>query len=119
VAVEWDKVDRYGRKVGKVLLAGLDSNLVQIKRGLAWHYKKYELEQSLLTGKAMQRPRPRPERRSWACGGMLRQCLLGTSGAREAISAYWHMYARIRAYNHIKTNEPKAQDGNPPDTTIH
>ena len=46
VAVEWDKVDRYGRKVGKVLLAGLDSNLVQIKRGLAWHYKKYEREQS-------------------------------------------------------------------------
>ncbi len=24
VAVEWDKVDRYGRKVGKVLLGGLD-----------------------------------------------------------------------------------------------
>ena len=39
VAVEWDKVDRYGRKVGKVLLGGLDSNLVQVKRGLAWHYK--------------------------------------------------------------------------------
>ena len=46
VAVEWDKVDRYGRKVGKVLLDGLDSNLVQVKRGLAWHYKKYEREQS-------------------------------------------------------------------------
>lgn len=46
VAVEWDKVDRYGRKVGKVLLAGMDSNLVQIKRGLAWHYKQYEREQS-------------------------------------------------------------------------
>lgn len=46
VAVEWDKVDRYGRKVGKVLLNGLDSNLVQIKRGLAWHYKQYEREQS-------------------------------------------------------------------------
>ena len=46
VAVEWEKVDRYGRKVGKVLLAGLDSNLVQIKRGLAWHYKQYEREQS-------------------------------------------------------------------------
>jgi len=45
VAVEWDKVDRYGRKVGKVLLNGLDSNLVQIKRGLAWHYKQYEREQ--------------------------------------------------------------------------
>ena len=46
VAVEWDKVDRYGRKVGKVLLGGLDSNLVQVKRGLAWHYKQYEREQS-------------------------------------------------------------------------
>ena len=46
VAVEWDKVDRYGRKVGKVLLGGLDSNLVQVKRGLAWHYKKCEREQS-------------------------------------------------------------------------
>jgi endonuclease YncB( thermonuclease family) len=46
VAVEWDKVDRYGRKVGKVLLAGLDSNLVQVKRGLAWHYKQYQREQS-------------------------------------------------------------------------
>ena len=34
VAVEWVKVDRYGRKVGKVLLAGLDCNLVQVKRGL-------------------------------------------------------------------------------------
>ena len=46
VAVEWVKVDKYGRKLGKVLLAGLDCNLVQVKRGLAWHYKQYQLEQS-------------------------------------------------------------------------
>ena len=46
VAVEWVKVDRYGRKLGKVLLAGLDCNLVQVKRGLAWHYKQYQREQS-------------------------------------------------------------------------
>lgn len=46
VAVEWVKADRYGRKVGKVLLAGLDANLVQIERGLAWHYKQYQREQS-------------------------------------------------------------------------
>jgi endonuclease YncB( thermonuclease family) len=39
VAVEWAKVDRYGRKPGNVLLAGLDSNLVQVKRRMAWHYK--------------------------------------------------------------------------------
>ena len=45
-AVNWVKVDKYGRKVGKVLLAGLDCNLVQIKRGLAWHYKQYQREQS-------------------------------------------------------------------------
>ena len=46
VAVEWVKVDKYGRKRGKVLLAGLDCNLVQVKRGLAWHYKQYQREQS-------------------------------------------------------------------------
>jgi endonuclease YncB( thermonuclease family) len=45
VAVEWAKVDRYKRKVGKVLLDGQDVNLMQIKRGLAWHYKKYQDEQ--------------------------------------------------------------------------
>jgi endonuclease YncB( thermonuclease family) len=46
VVVEWVKADRYGRKVGKVLLAGQDANLVQIKRGLAWHYKQYQREQT-------------------------------------------------------------------------
>ena len=35
VAVEWVKVDRYGRQIGKVLLAGRDANLEQVKRGLA------------------------------------------------------------------------------------
>lgn len=44
VEVEWVKVDKYGRKVGKVLLAGLDCNLEQVKRGLAWHYKQYQQE---------------------------------------------------------------------------
>jgi len=45
VAVEWVKVDKYGRKLGKVLLAGQDCNLEQVKRGLAWHYKQYQREQ--------------------------------------------------------------------------
>ena len=31
--------------LGKVLPAGLDCNLVQLKRGLAWHYKQYQREQ--------------------------------------------------------------------------
>ena len=46
VVVDWVKVDRYGRKVGKVLLGGLDCSLMQVKRGLAWHYKQYQREQS-------------------------------------------------------------------------
>ncbi|ADI30559.1 thermonuclease family protein [Methylotenera versatilis] len=45
VQVDWTKTDRYGRIVGKVLLNGLDANLEQVKRGLAWHYTKYQKEQ--------------------------------------------------------------------------
>ncbi len=46
VTVETDKKDRYGREVGKVLVNGVDANYVQVQRGLAWHYKAYEREQS-------------------------------------------------------------------------
>jgi len=48
VSVEWQKLDRYKRIVGKVMVNGQDANLVQIRRGLAWHYKKYEREQEAL-----------------------------------------------------------------------
>lgn len=44
VDVEWHKENRYGRKVGKVLINGVDVNLEQIKRGMAWFYKKYKGE---------------------------------------------------------------------------
>lgn len=44
VDVEWRKVDRYGRKVGKVMVNEEDINLEQINRGLAWFYKKYKGE---------------------------------------------------------------------------
>ena len=47
VTVQTGKTDRYGRVVGKVLLEGMDVNLEQIRRGLAWHYKAYEREQSV------------------------------------------------------------------------
>jgi endonuclease YncB( thermonuclease family) len=46
VTVETVKRDRYGREIGKVLVNGRDVNLVQVKRGLAWHYKQYQREQS-------------------------------------------------------------------------
>ena len=46
VEVAWSKQDRYGRIVGVVTLAGVDINLEQVKRGMAWHYKQYQNEQS-------------------------------------------------------------------------
>jgi endonuclease YncB( thermonuclease family) len=46
VVVETDKTDRFGRSVGKILLRGRDINLAMVAGGLAWHYKKYQREQS-------------------------------------------------------------------------
>jgi endonuclease YncB( thermonuclease family) len=46
VQVQTHKRDRYGRVLGKVFLDGIDLNLVQINRGLAWHYKAYAREQT-------------------------------------------------------------------------
>ncbi len=48
VRVEYKKRDRYGRIVGKVLYQDKDINLEMIRAGLAWHYKKYQKEQSKL-----------------------------------------------------------------------
>lgn len=45
VRVEYEKVDKYGRLVGKVWIDGNDECLEQLKAGLAWHYKDYEKEQ--------------------------------------------------------------------------
>ena len=46
VVVEYNKVDRYQRILGKILLNSKDMNLEQIKSGMAWHYKKYQGEQT-------------------------------------------------------------------------
>ncbi len=46
VTVEYNKKDKYGRTVGKILVEGVDANLEQVKDGLAWHYKQYQREQS-------------------------------------------------------------------------
>lgn len=46
VTIEGDKLDRYGRTIGKVVINGTDANLQQVKAGFAWHYKKYQREQS-------------------------------------------------------------------------
>jgi endonuclease YncB( thermonuclease family) len=60
VTIEYEKRDRYKRIVGKVLVDSpgdvfcmaidcvkkIDAGLEQIKSGLAWHYKYYQMEQS-------------------------------------------------------------------------
>ncbi len=60
VTIEYEKRDRYNRIIGKVLVdppgevfclaldcvKKIDAGLEQIKAGLAWHYKYYQMEQS-------------------------------------------------------------------------
>jgi len=46
VSIFWNKVDKYRRTVGTIMLDGRDVNIEQVKAGVAWHFKKYEDEQS-------------------------------------------------------------------------
>lgn len=46
VTVDFQKKDKYGRTVGKVLVNNTDVCLEQVKRGMAWHYKQYANEQA-------------------------------------------------------------------------
>ena len=46
VTVEYKKLDKYKRIVGKVTLDGQDICLQMIRVGMAWHYTEYEKEQS-------------------------------------------------------------------------
>lgn len=48
VIVDWNKTDKYGRTIGKVIANSQDANLSQVKAGLAWHYKDYAKEQSTI-----------------------------------------------------------------------
>jgi endonuclease YncB( thermonuclease family) len=47
VRIEYDKEDKYGRIVGKVTVVDVDVCLQQLVLGMAWHYKKYQNEQSV------------------------------------------------------------------------
>lgn len=46
ITIQTTKTDRYGRAIGKVFGQNGDVNLALIKRGMAWHYKRYAHEQS-------------------------------------------------------------------------
>lgn len=45
VSVEWRKKEQYKRLIGTIILDGQDINLLQVERGMAWHYKAYAREQ--------------------------------------------------------------------------
>ena len=46
VCVDWHKRNRYKRLVGVIRYEGRDVNLELVKAGYAWHYKKYQREQT-------------------------------------------------------------------------
>ncbi len=45
VSVDWYKKDRGGRLIGNVYVDGEDAGLLMVERGMAWHYKRYAIEQ--------------------------------------------------------------------------
>jgi endonuclease YncB( thermonuclease family) len=47
VKIEKETIDKYGRTVGTILADGLDANREQVKRGMAWAYRKYLHDQTL------------------------------------------------------------------------
>ncbi len=46
IVVFYEKKDRYGRLLGKVMADGYDCNYNQVLYGMAWHYKKYQKNQT-------------------------------------------------------------------------
>lgn len=85
VTVEWYKNDRYGRLVGNVCVKGMDVGLEQLRAGLAWHYKRFEREQT-------------PENRSRYAKAetMARAARAGLWQDKEALPP-WEWRARQRA----------------------
>ncbi|MCZ4319184.1 thermonuclease family protein [Aequorivita viscosa] len=47
VRVDYSSKDRYGRVLGDVYVGDLNVNEEMIKRGMAWHYKKYSDDENL------------------------------------------------------------------------
>ena len=48
VSVEKETVDKYGRTVGTVFIDGMDVNKNQVARGMAWMYRKYAHDRTLV-----------------------------------------------------------------------
>jgi endonuclease YncB( thermonuclease family) len=67
VTVERADTDRYGRIVGRVRVDGVDANLEQVRRGMAWVYRRYAADDAYFRAEEEARAarrgiwsRPRP-----------------------------------------------------------
>lgn len=49
VRVEQKDVDRYGRVVGRIFIGGTDVNAEQVRQGMAWAYRQYLRDTTLIT----------------------------------------------------------------------
>jgi endonuclease YncB( thermonuclease family) len=57
VKVAGVSTDNFGRLLGRVFVAGLDVNLEMVRRGLAWHYKRYSKDAALADAESVARVR--------------------------------------------------------------
>lgn len=48
-------VDRYGRTIGTLFVDGVNINLLMVRDGFSWHYKKYSSDQELARAEEMAR----------------------------------------------------------------
>jgi len=61
-SVEIETKDRYGRTVGRVIVAGKDVNAELVRQGMAWVYRKYTNDQTLY---ALEAQAKRAKRGLW------------------------------------------------------
>ncbi len=48
VSIRISSTDRYGRHIGRIFLNDVDINSLLVEKGLAWVYRKYTKDQSLI-----------------------------------------------------------------------
>ena len=48
VQLSWQGLDKYGRPVVRVAVAGVDVNAEQVRRGMAWVYRQYSNDGALI-----------------------------------------------------------------------
>jgi endonuclease YncB( thermonuclease family) len=57
VEIRGEGRDGFGRQLGRVYVGGLDVNLEMVRRGLAWHYKRYSTDRALAEAEEAARAR--------------------------------------------------------------